>query len=85
MGVGIELESLTDADFEIARKAVEDVLIDWRDSRLSELGRRNGLAVYEKDGTESCIIRFGMEVAMRIGVKAIVAAREAGRKAVERG
>lgn len=56
---------------EVGRKAVEDVLIDWRDSRLSELGRRNGLVIREKDGGESAVIRFGPETALRIGLLAI--------------
>lgn len=56
---------------EIARAAIERVLIDWRDSRLSELGRGNGLVIREKNGQESSIIRFGPESAMKIGLLAI--------------
>ncbi len=55
---------------EVARKAVEDVLVEWRDSRLSQI-RGNGLVIAESDGTPSDVIRFGMEVAMKIGLKAI--------------
>jgi len=43
---------------------------------LSELGRRNGLVVAEKDGTPSDIVRFGMETAFAIAWKAMVAAQE---------
>lgn len=56
---------------EVARYAVESELIKWREARLSELMRRNGLVIAEKDGTPSQVIRFGMETAMVIGLKAI--------------
>ena len=67
-----ELDSLAndDAMMEIARKAVEDVLIKWRDSRLSEI-RGNGLVIREKDGNPSTVIRFGPETAVRIALRAI--------------
>lgn len=61
---------------EVARKAIEDVLVDFRDSRIS-LIRGNGLVVRESDGTESHIIRLGPEDAMRIGLKAITSHLEA--------
>lgn len=73
----LDTDTLTPADFEVARKAVEDMLIDWRDSRLSEPLRGNGLVIHERDGTASTVIRFGMETAMRVGMKAIVEARSA--------
>ncbi len=60
---------------EVGRKAVEDTLIEWRDSRLSEPLRGNGLVVREKGGTDSSIIRFGPETALRIGNKAILKAK----------
>lgn len=56
---------------EIGRKAIEDVLVDWRDNRLSEFLRGNGLVIREKDGSDSSIIRFGPETALRIGMKAM--------------
>lgn len=56
---------------EIGRKAIEDALIDWRDNRLSEFTRGNGLVVREKDGKDSSIIRFGPETALKIGMKAM--------------
>ncbi len=65
---------------EIGRKAIEDVLIDWRDSRLSELMRGNGLVIREKDGTDSPIIRMGPEIALRIGMRAIADALGSGRR-----
>ena len=56
---------------EIGRKAIEDNLIEWRDARMSAIGRGNGLVVNEVDGQPSKVIRFGPEVALRIGLKAI--------------
>lgn len=56
---------------EVARKAVEDTLIEFRDSRIALLNRANGLVVHEKDGTDSPLIRLGTEDALRIGLSAI--------------
>lgn len=56
---------------EVGRKAIEQTLIEWRDSRLSEFMRGNGLVIREKDGTDSSVIRFGPETALRIGLMAI--------------
>lgn len=56
---------------EIARKAVEDVLVEWRDERLSLLGRGNGMVIKESDGKDSDIIRMGAEQVIRIGIEAI--------------
>lgn len=63
---------------EVGRKAIEARLLEWRDERLSEPMRGNGLVVREKDGTPSDIIRFGPEVALNIGLRAI--AEEIGRR-----
>ncbi len=62
-----------EALLEIGRKAVEDALIDWRDTRCSEVGRGNGLVIREKDGAASDVIRFGPETGLRIGLRAIAA------------
>jgi len=56
---------------EVGRKAVEDVLIEWRDNRISEFNRGNGLVVREKNGRDSHIIRFGIETALRIALRAM--------------
>lgn len=55
---------------EVARKAIEDALLDFRDDRIFTL-RNNGLVIKESNGEESSVIRFGSEVAMAIGLKAI--------------
>lgn len=74
------LERISEQPFllEIARKKIEDVLVEFRDSRVSVFGgsstfRGNGLSIRERDGRESSIIRMGAEDAMRIGLKAIAA------------
>ncbi len=55
---------------EVGRRAIELELIDWRDRRLFTL-RNNGLVIKEKDGTDSSIVRFGSEVALKIGLRAM--------------
>lgn len=59
---------------EIGRKAIEDALIEFRDSRLSQPLRSNGCVVREADGKSSDTIRFGPEAALKIGLNAIAAA-----------
>jgi len=56
---------------EIGRKAIEDVLIEMRDARISEPFRGNGFVVREKDRSPSDIIRFGPEHGLRIALVAI--------------
>lgn len=56
---------------EVGRKAVEDVLVEWRNSRISMCLRGNGLVIRERNGGASSIIRMGPEQAMKIGLKAI--------------
>lgn len=62
---------LSEELLEVGRKAIEDVLVEWRDNRLSEFTRGNGLVIREKDGKDSTIIRFGPETALKIGIKAM--------------
>lgn len=66
------LSEVTPADIEVARKTLEDILIEWRDARLSIL-RNNGLVIREYDGRDSSIIRLGTDDAVRIGIQAIIA------------
>jgi hypothetical protein len=56
---------------EIGRKAIEDVLVDYRDSRIFLPFRNNGLVIKERDGRHSDVIRMGPEGALRIGLRAI--------------
>lgn len=59
---------------EVARKRIEDILVEFRDCRISEIGRGNGLVVREKDGSDSYIIRLSTSAALEIGIKAYLAA-----------
>lgn len=54
----------------VARRAIEDELIEWRDSRMFVL-RNNGFVVKEMDGSPSDVIRFGPEVGVRIALRAL--------------
>ena len=54
----------------VARKAIEDELVEWRDSRMFVL-RNNGFVISEKDGSPSQIIRFGPETGVRIALLAL--------------
>lgn len=57
-----------------AHLAVEDVLIDFRDSRIGVLNRANGFVVKESDGQPSSIMRLGTRDGLRIGIKAYLSA-----------
>lgn len=59
---------------EQARRAVEDALIDFRDRRISIMGRGNGFVVLEPDGKPSDIMRLGTIEGLAIGIKAYLAA-----------
>lgn len=57
--------------YTVGRGAVEDVLIDFRDSGISILGRNNGLVVKHLDGSSSDIIRLSIEGAVTIALEAM--------------
>ncbi len=67
-----ELREIANNDklLEIGRKAIEDLAIEFRDSRISVL-RNNGVCCKERDGTPSNTIRFGPETAIKVGLEAI--------------
>lgn len=79
MTVKSTLLKIADDDYliEIGRKAIEDELVEWRNSRMSEI-RGNGLVIKEYDGRDSHVIRFGPETALRIALKAMAEAQEGG-------
>lgn len=60
----------TELLYNVARAAIEDELIAWRDERMFVL-RNNGFVVKEKDGSDSSIIRFGPETGVRIALRAL--------------
>jgi hypothetical protein len=57
-----ELESIASDEklMQIARKAIEDELVEWRDE-CRFMMRNNGFAIRNRDGSSSTIIRFGSE------------------------
>lgn len=57
--------------YNVGRRAVEDVLVDMRDSGMSLLGRNNGLVIKYKDGSSSDIIRMTTDSAISIALEAI--------------
>ena len=61
---------LDDEALTAAHKAVEDVLIDFRDNRISMLLAANGFVVRERDGSDSSIIRLGTREGLGIGIEA---------------
>lgn len=71
------LSQITDADIETARRHLEDVLIEYRDLRVS-IGpggpAGHGLVVREPDGRPSDIIRIRTGEAIRIAVKTMLEA-----------
>ena len=66
-------EELNDDALTAAHLAVEDVLIDLRDRRISFLGSGNGFVVLEQDGTPSSAMRLGTRDGLRIAIKAYLA------------
>ena len=54
----------------VARLAIEDELVDWRDMGLFVV-RNNGFSINFADGSPSGIIRFGPEAGVRIALLAL--------------
>lgn len=67
----IELAGLTSDDLTRMHLAVEDVLVEYRDSRISMMGPRNGFVINERDGTPSDILRLGTREGLRIALAAL--------------
>lgn len=57
---------------EIGRKAIEDELVEWRDSMRFVI-HGNGFTIRNFDSSPSHIIRFGPEIGVQIALKAIAA------------
>lgn len=71
------LSEITDADIEAARRHLEDVLIDFRDRRISIAPggpAGHGLVVRERHGANSHIIRLRTAEAIQIAVKTMLEA-----------
>ena len=61
---------LTRDELEVGRLAVENMLVELRDSRISVM-RNNGLCIKEKDSTPSAIVRMPIETAITVAMEAI--------------
>lgn len=71
--ISVTLRSLADDRdllYNVARRAIEDELVEWRDNGRSML-RNNGFAIKYPDGTPSSTIRFGPETGVRIALLAL--------------
>lgn len=73
--MSLDIATLRDvaADYallEVARKAIEDMLVECRDSRMFVLNN-NGLVIKERDGSPSSIIRLSSDIAVSIALHAI--------------
>jgi hypothetical protein len=72
-------ELITDEALERSRKLIEDELIEWRDEGRFML-RNNGLAIRNRDGSGSEIIRFGFEMGLRMVINDRMAAVTGGAR-----
>ena len=57
-----------------AHKAVEDVLVDFRDNGIGVLGPANGFVIKYRDGQLSDVMRLGTRDGLRIGIEAYLRA-----------
>ena len=74
------LSQIGDADIEAARRHIEDLLIEFRDMRVSIAPggpAGHGLVVREPDGASSDIMRLRTGEAIRIAVKTMLEAADA--------
>jgi len=69
MNIALDETALT-----AAHCAVEDVLIELRDARISAMGPANGFVVREADGEMSGVMRMGTRHGLRIAIQAYLAA-----------
>lgn len=59
----------------MAHAAIEDVLCELRDSRISVMGPANGFIVRERNGELSPIMRLGTRDGLRIAIEAYLRAQ----------
>jgi hypothetical protein len=67
---------LDDRALSVARRVVEDTLVDFRDRRIS-VDAGNGLVIREADGEWSSMTRLSTVDGLRIGIAAYLAAVDA--------
>jgi hypothetical protein len=72
LDLAAELDRLAadDEAVEFVRKTLEDVMVEWRDSSMFT-ANRNGLAIHNKDGSPSPIIRIGTGMAVGMALRAL--------------
>lgn len=56
-----------------AHIAIEDMLVELRDRRISMMNR-NGFVIHERDGQPSSVIRLGTRAGLEVGIRAYLAA-----------
>lgn len=69
------LSQVTDADIEVARRKIEDMLIEFRDIGLSLApgpAFGHGLVVKNRDGEYSSVIRLATGEAIAVALKMIL-------------
>jgi hypothetical protein len=71
------MADLDKSALEAARLAVEDMLVEFRDSRMFVLNN-NGFVIKERDGTDSSIIRLSTAMGLSVGIRAYLAALARG-------
>jgi hypothetical protein len=74
----VTASGLDPAALTAAHVAVEDVLIELRDARISVLGPANGFIVKERDGSPSPVMRLGTRDGLEIAIAAYLAAIPVG-------
>lgn len=67
------MTEIDEVALEVARKTVEDMLIEMRDSCMFMIGG-NGFVVRDKDGSESSIMRLSTAMGLAVGIKAYLEA-----------
>lgn len=72
----MKMSEINEDALTVAHQAVEDVLIHFRDERISVLGHGNGFVVLERDGKPSSMIRLGTRDGLKIAIRAYLEAVE---------
>jgi len=64
---------INDVALEVARKAVEDALVEMRDAHMFMIGG-NGFHIRNRDGSGSSIMRMSTAMGLSVGIKAYLGA-----------
>ena len=63
--------NITEAELEIGRKAIEDILVERRNGFISILNQPHGFVIRFPNGTPSDVVRMSTIEGLRIAIKAI--------------